>query len=143
MKVCFTVPFFFFFRRGIFETEEKALKSLLQCLFTSRLFLSFPTYICTLCLSLVASCSFAVLEGCLNTISDIVGRMNDDSGYAQMRGILLDTLFQRSKGISPQLYLRFLLSTLLGENVEKFLSKSKSNHKPSNLFVKVRCCNLI
>ncbi len=129
-----------FFRRGILETEEKALKSLLRYLFSSIAFLAFPSHCCVLCVSLVASCPFAVLEGCLNSISDIIGRMCD-SDYAHTRGLLLDTLSQRSKGLSPQLYLKFLVSALLGRNLEAFVLKPKS-HKSLDLFLKASCSNL-
>ncbi len=128
--------FFSIFRRGILETEESALKSLLQCLFSLRVFLAFPARVCILCVSLVASCPFNVLESCLDAISDVIKRMSD-SDYAHTRGLLLDTLSQRSKGLSPQLYLRFLLSTLLGKTLEAFISKPKS-HKSLDLFIKVR-----
>ncbi len=120
--------------------EEGALKSLLQCLF-SRVFLAFPIHVCILCVSLVASCSFNILESCLDVISVILGRMSDNE-HSHTRGLLLDTLSQRSKGLSPQLYLRFLLSTLLGKTLEAFLSNRKSHHKSLDQFIKV-CSHII
>ncbi len=136
--------FFCFCRRGILETEEKTLKSLLRCLFSSRVFLAFPSYFCVLCVSLVASCPFAVLESCLSSISGCIGRMCD-SDYSHTRGLLLDTLSQRNKGLSPQQYLKFLISALLGRDLEAFFLKPKSHKSSSDLFLKAsklfKCCS--